>query len=158
MAKEWPRWWVQDVISETFWSAEPTTLTKGHCVAQIRLILLVVPQRGGEPLRGLESFLAYVEHFDIVPQPVSLAPTSSRVAGRNPATQIYVLKCASRAGLWQFGDIIPLSQLRGPVQLVPCFGEAADSRLTVLNFGSTLMPTRNLSGLCDSDIVLFCNQ
>ena len=92
-----------------------------------------MPRRGGEPLRGLESFLAYVERFDIVPQPVSLAPTSARVAGRNPGTQMYVLKRALRASLRRFGDIIPLSQLRGPVQLVPCFGEAADSRLTMQN-------------------------
>jgi hypothetical protein len=92
-----------------------------------------VPRRGGEPLRGLESFFAYVERFDIVPQPDSLAPTSSRVVGRNPGTQMYVLKRASRAGLQHFGDIIPLSQLRGPVQLVPCFGEAADPRLTRQN-------------------------
>jgi len=71
---------------------------EGHCVAQIRLIFLVAPQRGQEPLRGLKSFLAYLERFDLVPQPISLTDTS-RVAGRDPATQMYLLKHASRAGL-----------------------------------------------------------
>jgi hypothetical protein len=97
------------------------------------MIFLVVPRRGGEPLKGLESFLAYVERFDVVPQPVSLAPTPSRVAGRNPETQMYIVKRASRAGLRCFRDIVPLSQLRGPVQLVPCFGEVANPRLTMQN-------------------------
>ena len=106
---------------------------EGHCVAQIRLLFLVAPPRGGKSLRGLEQFLAYAERFDLVPQTTSLAPTSSRAAGRNPVTQMYLLKHASRAGLRHFGDIIPLTQLRGPVQLIPSFGEEADSRLTMMN-------------------------
>jgi hypothetical protein len=106
---------------------------EGHCVAQIRLLFLVAPPRGGKPLRGLEQFLAYVERFDLVPQTMSLAPTSSMAAGRNPVTQMYLLKHASRAGLRHFGDIIPLTQLRGPVQLIPNFGEVADPWLTMLN-------------------------
>jgi hypothetical protein len=119
------------VVSET--CVKLTVLATGHCVVQIRLIFLVAPPRGGESLRGLESFLAYVERFDLVPQPMSLAPAAPRIAGRNPVTQMYVLKRASRAGLRRFGDIVPLSQLRGPVQLVPCFGEVADPRLAVQN-------------------------
>jgi len=31
------------------------------------------------------------------------------------------------------GDIIPVSQLRAPVQLVPCFGTTADKRLLAYN-------------------------
>jgi hypothetical protein len=97
------------------------------------MIFLVVPRWGGEQLKGLESFLAYMEHFDVVPQPISLAPTSSRVAGKNPATQMYIVKCASRVGLRHFRDIVLLSQLWGPVQLVPCFGEVAYPCLTMQN-------------------------
>ena len=106
---------------------------EGHCVAQIRMLFLVAPRRGGELLRGLEQFLAYVEWFDLIPQPVSLAPTSPRAAGRNPVTQMYLLKRASRAGLQHFGDVVPLTQLRDPVQLIPSFGKSADPWLTMQN-------------------------
>lgn len=123
------------MISTTLHTVKLTVYAEfeGHCVAQIRLIFLVAPQQGLGSLKYLESFLAYVERFDLVPQPTSLAATSSRVAGRNPATQMYLLKRASRAGQRRFGDIIPLTQMRGPVQLVPNFGEVADPHLTMQN-------------------------
>jgi hypothetical protein len=84
-------------------------------------------------LQGFESFFAYVERFDIVPQAVSLTSTSTRALQPNPVTQMYVLRRAYRADKRPFGDIVPLTQLRGPVQIAPLFGEVADPRLTMQN-------------------------
>lgn len=110
-----------------------TTLI-GHCVAQIRLIFLVAPPKRAQPLRSWNMFLVYVERFDIVPQATSLRPGSSRSAiAPDPVTQMYLLKRAIRSDGRRFGDIVPLSQLRGPVQLTPHFGAKADRRLTMHN-------------------------
>lgn len=49
----------------------------------------------------------------------------------NSATGMYVLKRAVRADGSKPGGIIPVSRLRGPVELVPRFGEKADARLTM---------------------------
>ena len=44
-----------------------------------------------------------------------------------------VLESAHRANGLYLGDIIPLSQLWGPVQLIPDFGDKADNHLTAYN-------------------------
>ena len=46
---------------------------------------------------------------------------------------MYALKRAHRADGCRIGDIVSLTQLRGPVQIQPCFGSAADSHLTTHN-------------------------
>jgi len=43
---------------------------------------------------------------------------------------MYVLKRAQRADGSRMGDIIPLSHIRAPVDLVPRYMRAADIRLT----------------------------
>lgn len=46
---------------------------------------------------------------------------------------MYVMKRAVRVDLSRVGDIIPLSRLRTPVQLIPMCGQKADTRLTSRN-------------------------
>lgn len=46
---------------------------------------------------------------------------------------MYVLKRALRMDGTRVGDIIPLTQIRMPVDLVPVFGASADCRLTAQN-------------------------
>jgi hypothetical protein len=93
---------------------------------------VATPKRG-LPLCGLQSYLAYVERFDVVPQQMSLSPNSPKGIVPDPVTQQYVLKRAHRVGGHRFGDVVPLTQLRGPVQLVPRFGSQADPHLTMEN-------------------------
>ena len=69
-------------------------------------------------------FLTYVQRFDIVPQATSY---------REPTTQMHVLKRAIRSGGQCLGDVIPISQIRSYANLIPCFGQHADPRLTTFN-------------------------
>ena len=82
---------------------------------------------------GLPVFLAYVEKLDIVPQAESLDSSHRRV-GPDPVTNMLVLErpCQSDANQY-LGDIVPLHQLCGPVQLTPRFGKKADNHLTAYN-------------------------
>lgn len=72
-----------------------------------------------------DRFLTYAQRFDIVPQP---GPS-----GRDPSTQMYVLKRALRSSADRMGDIIPLTNIRAFANLVPRFGATADPRLTMFN-------------------------
>lgn len=69
-----------------------------------------------------DRFLAYAQRFDIVPVLGSNVP--------DPSTQLHILKRAKRSNGTHLGDVIPLSQIRAPVNLVPRFGITTDSRLT----------------------------
>lgn len=95
----------------------------GHCVAQLRLIFQI---QGTTPNSG--TFLAYVQRFDIVPQPNGVGRAMGRVP--DPTSGLFVLKRATRSGNERLGDIIPLTQLRAAAQIVPRFGRKADPRLT----------------------------
>ena len=103
----------------------------GHCVVQIRLVFSVVHLEGpaAPPDPPLDSFLAYVQRFDIVPQALDNSNTS-RGSCRESSTNMYVLKRSCRADGTRMGDIIPLSHIRAAVDLVPRFMNAADSHLT----------------------------
>ncbi|KAG1739732.1 hypothetical protein EDB19DRAFT_1828727 [Suillus lakei] len=50
-----------------------------------------------------------------------------------PSMQLHLLKCAKCSNGTQVGDSIPVTQLRAPVNLVPCFGASADNCLTLYN-------------------------
>ncbi|KAG1812038.1 hypothetical protein EV424DRAFT_1473622 [Suillus variegatus] len=90
----------------------------GHSIAQIRLIMRPIGKRGAEWL-WKDHFLTYVKRFDI--------------GDREPAMRLHLLKRAKRSnGTW-IGDIIPVTQFRVPVNVVPCFGASADNRLTPYN-------------------------
>ncbi|KAG6369888.1 hypothetical protein JVT61DRAFT_13352 [Boletus reticuloceps] len=71
-----------------------------------------------------ECFLVYTRRFDVVPQQQSLV---------DQATGLRVLKWATRASGALLGDVFPLDQIKSYVHLVPCFGRAADPRLTSRN-------------------------
>ena len=74
------------------------------------------------------SYLVYAQLFDIISQPITIPPV--RAAIPDPVTGLNILKRALRADKSRIGDIIPLSHFRMPAQLVPRFGDKADTRLT----------------------------
>ncbi|KAG1796046.1 uncharacterized protein HD556DRAFT_1234897, partial [Suillus plorans] len=95
----------------------------GHTVGEIRLIMCPVG-KAGTNWSWKDRFLAYVYRFDFVLQ------------GRSDhelSTQLHVLKRATRSNDTWVGDIVPVMQLRAPVNLVPHFGASADHRLTPYN-------------------------
>ena len=106
----------------------------GHRVAQLRLIFRPIPSSQSPlPPPDADVFLSYVQRFDIIPQPNPILPTSSNQKGPypNPSTGMYLLKRARRSTGEIMGDVVPLSQLRTLINLVPRFGPVADSRLTM---------------------------
>ncbi|KAG2087116.1 uncharacterized protein F5147DRAFT_748558 [Suillus discolor] len=89
---------------------------RGHTIGQIRLIMRAIG-KSGTNWSWKDHFLVYVHHFDIVSQ-------SSGADDREPMKR--------SNGTW-VGDVIPVTQLRAPVNLVPCFSASADNRLTPYN-------------------------
>jgi len=71
-----------------------------------------------------DRFLTYVQHFDIVPQAGSY---------RDPSTQLHILKRALCSGGQHLGDVIPVLQIRAYANLIPRFGQCADSQFTAFN-------------------------
>ena len=82
-----------------------------------------MPPHGQRP-RWNDRFLAYIRRFDIVPQ---------RGSERDLVTSMHVLQREKRASGEYLGDIIPLSQLQAPVNLVPQFGKTANQHLSSTN-------------------------
>ncbi|KAG2125087.1 hypothetical protein DEU56DRAFT_744061 [Suillus clintonianus] len=97
----------------------PASGLSGHSIAQIRLIIRPLG-RSRTQWEWDNQYLTYVQRFDI----------SSEC---DPTTQLHTLKRAKRSNGTRMGDIIPVSQLRAPVHLVPRFGATADTRLTAYN-------------------------
>ena len=96
---------------------------------QLCLIFRILPSRKSGPHICTESFLAYVQRFDIVPQPNPQRP-SQKGSFVEPSTGMYCLKRAQRSNGSSFGDVIALEHIRALVDLVPRFGESADKRLS----------------------------
>lgn len=107
-------------------------LGSGHQIAQLRLIFRAIPSQAFSPSPKDDTFLSYVQRFDIIPQPNPVAPASSHIKGPypHPSTGMYLLKRARRNDGNIMGDVVPLSQLRALIDLVPRFGAEADKRLT----------------------------
>ncbi|KAG1897426.1 uncharacterized protein F5891DRAFT_1129905 [Suillus fuscotomentosus] len=91
----------------------------GHVIAQIRLIFC--------PIRKMDTqgawkdhFLTYVQHFN-------------NSTEREPATHLHLLKRVKRSNGTRIDDVIPVTQLRAPVNVVPQFGASADPHLTQYN-------------------------
>ncbi|KAG2125423.1 hypothetical protein DEU56DRAFT_892650 [Suillus clintonianus] len=97
----------------------PASSLSGHSIAQIRLVIRPLG-RSGTRWAWDDQYLTYVQRFDISSE-------------RDPTTQLHTLKRAKRSNGTRMGDIIPVSQLRAPVHLVPRFGATADTRLTAYN-------------------------
>ena len=75
-------------------------------------------------------FLTYAQRFKIVPQQYSLTMPSPRGAFPNPITKMYIVKRSHHADGSRMGDIVPLTNLRAPADLIPLFHLKADKRLT----------------------------
>ena len=89
----------------------------------------VIPSRRSPPQLCTDMFLAYVQHFDIVPQPNPQRP-NQKGSYVEPSTGMYCLKRARRSDGSFFGDVIVLNHIRALVDLVPRFGEAAEKFLS----------------------------
>ncbi|KAG2080578.1 uncharacterized protein F5147DRAFT_749292 [Suillus discolor] len=96
----------------------PADGLRGHVVAQMRLILCPIRKTGTQGTLK-NHFLTYVQHFDN--------------SERESAMQLQVLKRAKRSNGTRIGDVIPVTQLRAPVNVIPRFGASADPRLTQYN-------------------------
>ncbi|KAI5990601.1 hypothetical protein EDD15DRAFT_2170126 [Pisolithus albus] len=88
----------------------------GHSISQLRMIFCPA---------HLDLFLAYVQHFNIVPQ--------SNPINVNPATGMHLLRRAVRSNGQRVGEVIPLTLICSPAHLVPNFGREAHPRLTCLS-------------------------
>lgn len=109
------------------------TIFEGHLIAELRLIFKIVPRAS---IQGFlpdapDHFLSYVQHFDIVPQ--CTPQSTTRLPCPEPSSSLYILKRAKRADGSIIGDVVPLCQLRGLVNLTPRFHEAAHRGLTDRN-------------------------
>ena len=99
-------------------------LSQGFDLIQVRLIF--------HPRWSANVYLAYMERFDIVPQPTHLG-SPSRARCPDPVTGMYVVKRASRSNGNRLGDVVPLSQIRTTAPLIPRYGSQADPKLTSRN-------------------------
>lgn len=106
-----------------------------HQVVDIRLIFHIVPSI--TPLKpGVsDRFLAYVQRFDIIPQP-SAVGSSLKGQFPEPASSLYLLKRAKRMDGSLIGDIVPLDQICALADLIPQFGRKANRSLTKENIHS----------------------
>ncbi|KAG0692318.1 hypothetical protein DFH29DRAFT_1008888 [Suillus ampliporus] len=101
----------------------PSSGLLGHTIAQVRLVICPLGKTGMQ-WPWLDRFLTYVHHFDIIPQGTN---------GCDPATQMHLLKRVKRScGTWM-GDVVSVSQLQAPVNIVAHFGAAANDCLTAYN-------------------------
>ncbi|KAJ7665341.1 hypothetical protein DFH06DRAFT_1323734 [Mycena polygramma] len=98
----------------------PKSKLKGHSVCELKLIFRAVPERHSVPPTGKDQFLAYVQRFNVAPEPV-------------PSTGLYKASRAIRDDKTLVGDVIPLERLRAAVDLNPMFGKTANRQLTVQN-------------------------
>jgi hypothetical protein len=107
----------------------------GHLIAELKLIFRIVPRASiHSSSNAPDHFLTYVQRFDIVPQ--STPTSATRVPRPEQSSSLYILKRAKRADGSTIGDVVPLCQLRGLVNLVPRFHEAAHRGLTDRNSSS----------------------
>ncbi|KAF8868601.1 hypothetical protein BD779DRAFT_1481169 [Infundibulicybe gibba] len=110
----------------------PYSGIKGHSVAQIRIIMHPILKPGFRSHPSLDKFLAYVQHFDIVPQTTRAFPGTRTSRGRfpEPSTGLYVLKRAKHANKVAKGSVICLDTVRAHIELTPWFGDKANPHLT----------------------------
>ena len=82
-----------------------------------------------------DHFLTYVQHFDIVPQVNATQPFTGGPKGLfpEPSTGLHMLKRSKRSNGKILGDVVPLDRVCALVDLVPCFGDKADTGLTKEN-------------------------
>ncbi|KAJ7601568.1 hypothetical protein DFH06DRAFT_1153865 [Mycena polygramma] len=98
----------------------PKSKLEGHSVCELKLIFRAVPEQNSVPPTGKDQFLAYVQRFNVAPEP-------------DPSTRLYKASRAIRDDKTTVGDVIPLERLRAAVDLNPIFGKTANRKLTVQN-------------------------
>ena len=98
-------------------------LQQGHAVGTICAIFTVIPTKFCADPKITNQFLAYVRRWDIVPQKDPL--TSRNMPIPDPVTGLFLLKKGRRSNHEQMGDIVPLSQIRTFVDLVPRWEKAS---------------------------------
>lgn len=76
----------------------------------------------------IPPFLTYAQRFDILPQ-----ASADRARSQDPVTGMYILKRGFRSNGSRVGDVVPLTQARIAVRLIPRFGRVADPRLNSRN-------------------------
>ncbi|KDQ57872.1 hypothetical protein JAAARDRAFT_57695 [Jaapia argillacea MUCL 33604] len=103
----------------------PLRSIQDHSVAQIRMVMRPLWMAVDSP-----PYLVYAQRFDIVSQGPLLA---SGVPAPDPASGMYVLKRALRTDGSRMGDVVPISHIRLPLDLVGRFGSVADVRLSETN-------------------------
>ena len=99
----------------------------GHEVVQVNLVFRFVAPRGIKLPRGIDTFLAYVQRFDIVSQYQSNGRALGPVP--HPVTGQYALRRSLRSDGSHQGGIIQVSHIRTAVSLVPCFQKELNARL-----------------------------
>jgi hypothetical protein len=101
----------------------------GHHVAELRLVFRAVPRNRSPSHSCTDSFLAYVQRFDIIPQPNPQRPSQKGLFAEQ-STGMFLLKRTMRSDQSVWGDIILLGQIKTLVDLIPRFGKEAEKRLT----------------------------
>ncbi|KAG1733273.1 hypothetical protein EDB19DRAFT_1830994 [Suillus lakei] len=92
----------------------------GHTVGQLRLIMRPVGKSNMD-WSWIDRFLIYVHCFD------------GTTSARDPATRLHLIRRVKRSNGMLVGDIIPLTQIKAPVNLIPRFRASADNHLTSQN-------------------------
>ncbi|KAI0039113.1 hypothetical protein FA95DRAFT_1504627 [Auriscalpium vulgare] len=108
---------------------DPSVIWPGHGIRGILKMILRPIMRNSPTAASATPYLVYAQRLDIVSQ----GPAVDGWPVVEPATGMYVLKRATRADKTYLGDVIPLSQIRLALDVVPRFGDKADSRLTARN-------------------------
>ncbi|KAJ7029583.1 hypothetical protein C8F04DRAFT_1116259 [Mycena alexandri] len=116
------------IVNTDSMSHWPKSGLTGHTVCQIRMIFRVVPPRYTVPRPKTRGFLAYVQHFKVIPQTNPMGGGKGMLP--EPASGMYLRKRARRSDGSIMGDVIPVDRLRAPVELTPRFGKVADRRLS----------------------------
>ncbi|KAH7922142.1 hypothetical protein BV22DRAFT_1131678 [Leucogyrophana mollusca] len=118
----------------------PDSGLNGHTIVQLHLIMCPLTPKGHQALYcgdWEDTFLAYIECFDIAPQ----------LNGKqvDHATQMPILKRALPANALPIGDVIPFKQLCSFASVIPRFGAVADHQLNksnVMKYTSTFFLNR----------------
>ena len=88
-----------------------TNYILGHTAAWLHLIFCIC---GALPV--VDIFLAYLQHYDLIPQ-----PSASRTIKMDPMTSLYALKCTLQADKSPLGDVILITSLQAAVQFDSTF-------------------------------------
>lgn len=146
MAAEWCNRYVVSIgLISIYLKSNNTVL--GHCIAQICLIFQIKDNSWNAGL-----FLAYLQCFDVIPQPSGSWHTMKQVP--DPTSGLYALKWAMHAENSCLRDIVPLTQIWAAAQISPHL----DARLNPVSlhrhasniaqtFGLTSMRVRKCFGL-----------